>query len=301
MARVKTFSVQAAAVTKDIAAVRGAIYEALTPQLSLLGKEKSEAIVPPTVQAAKWYTKKVRDDLGKVWALIQTYGGRKRTLAEAAFSACLLAVCRETRHWGYVCDNTTPVSTHAGNVMFQIANFLRLLSAAYEDRDIDRHHRFGSVGSIEKAEVICGESRAVLADIPKESVDLIITSPPYFGVCDYVKAQRLSMEWFGYEIEPLRQSEVGARSKRHRRTAFDDYISEMRQVYFLMFQCLRRGGACAIVLGQSSKRDAVLDQTRLSLRELGFSIDADLNRSVSSQRRQAPSIREEHILVCYRP
>src|SRR4051795_12758084 len=34
-----------------------------------------------------------------------------------------------------------------------------------------------------------------LAELPAGSVDLILTSPPYYGVADYIKSQRLSFLW----------------------------------------------------------------------------------------------------------
>src|SRR6266478_2080272 len=182
--------------------------------------------IPPSVQA-KWYTKHVLEDLGSLWSLNASYRGLHETISKAAFSAILLPVCRETRHWGYVCDNSTPLGSYERDVLSEYCKVLRKLRLAYSDRETDRIATLGNRAKIASATIHCGDARDILGRIAAESVDLVVTSPPYFGVSDYVKSQRLSMEWFGIDIEPLRLKEIGARSKRHRSRAADEYLSEL--------------------------------------------------------------------------
>jgi len=37
-----------------------------------------------------------------------------------------------------------------------------------------------------------------------QSIDLIVTSPPYLNAIDYLRGHRLSLIWFGYRLEELR-------------------------------------------------------------------------------------------------
>jgi DNA modification methylase len=145
--------------------------------------------------------------------------------------------------------------------------------------------------------VICADAKQALDALEVDSVDLVVTSPPYFGVSDYIKAQRLSMEWFGHDIEPLRLAELGARSKRHRLTAYEEYIEELKAVFTATRRSLRKGGFCVVVIGESSTRTSVVPGIRRALVACGFQLELDLNRRVSSQRRQTPSIRGEHLFV----
>ncbi len=254
--------------------------------------------VPKGVQADKWYTKRVQKDLSRIWRLVTSYHGVDRILSEAAFSATLLPVCRETRHWGYVCDNSTPKSDHEGNVLEHYCKTLNALKRAYEERDSDMSSRSGQRVKIEKAKVIAGDCKEVLKSVPGQSVDIVVTSPPYFGVSDYIKSQRLSMEWFGYSVEPLRQKEIGARSKRHRKRALDEYIQEIHEALSGIRACLKPGGALILIVGQSSARTPIMTKVKNTLRQLGFDLCLEINRRVSSQRRQAPSIQDEHVFVC---
>jgi hypothetical protein len=260
---------------------------------AIASSSRCEPCLPINVQE-KWYTAKVRRELAALWSLLERYSGVSKIFAKAAFSGILLPVCRETRHWGYVCDNSTPHGGHAGNVAERYCEILDGFAAAYEDRDADRAARLGN--AIERVRVICGDSREELKKIPPASVDLVVTSPPYFGVSDYIKSQRLSMEWFGYEIEPLRRQEIGARSKRHRTSATNEYTTELASVFEAMRTCLKPSAATAVVIGESETRKSVLDETIAQIQETGFKLDLRLTRRVSTLRRQTPSVQGEHIL-----
>src|SRR4030095_2983565 len=70
-----------------------------------------------------------------------------------------------------------------------------------------------------------GDIRRVCADIDSP-VDIVVTSPPYPNVTDYARSQRLSMWLMDCPMERIREEEIGARFKRHRRQALADYWIE---------------------------------------------------------------------------
>jgi DNA modification methylase len=295
IARSKTLPMSALRVEALVAEIKEEVASALSPRLIGLSRRRVTQQLPPSVQL-KWYTRRVLEDLGRLWSVVSACSGRKGLLATAAFSAVLLPVCRETRHWGYVCDNSTPKGDHEGNVETEVDKVLDRLVAAYRERDEELAEQPGP-GRIARARVVRGDALAVLGRLPAKSVNVVVTSPPYFGVSDYVKAQRLSMEWLQREIEPLRLREIGARSKRHRQTAHADYVKELVGCFSGVRRVLKSGGACAIVVGESESRAAFITDLRQNLQGIGFKIVLDVNRTVSSQRRQAPSIKGEHVLV----
>lgn len=53
-----------------------------------------------------------------------------------------------------------------------------------------------------KFEVNQGDARRL--EIEPESVDLVLTSPPYFNAIDYVRGHRLSLVWLGHSLDDLR-------------------------------------------------------------------------------------------------
>jgi DNA modification methylase len=292
ISKAKTLPIRAATVAAITLRLKEAAKEALGTSLLSAASHPQR---PESVQEKKWYTSRVLLDLSRLWSCVSSLRGFHKLMAQMAFSAILLPVSRETRHWGYVCDNSTPIDKHEGDVLTEFCRVLDRMVLAYRQRDESAQNL--GVKSISRARITCIDSRVGVQRLKKASVKLVITSPPYFGVSDYVKSQRLSMEWFGLEIEPLRLLEIGARSKRHRQTALQDYLAEMRSVFSAMHQAISKDGACVIVLGESSKRDPYINQFNQALRECGYTIAYKTTRNISSQRRQYAHIETETITI----
>jgi DNA modification methylase len=56
-----------------------------------------------------------------------------------------------------------------------------------------------------------GDARRLL--VKNESIDLIITSPPYFNAIDYMRGHKMSLIWMGYrlpDLKSIRSTNVGA-------------------------------------------------------------------------------------------
>ena len=48
-----------------------------------------------------------------------------------------------------------------------------------------------------------GDARNMRDSVPDESVDLVVTSPPYANAIDYMRAHKFSLVWFGWSINDL--------------------------------------------------------------------------------------------------
>jgi hypothetical protein len=223
--------------------------------------------------------------------------GHALTLATAVFSAILLPVCRETRGWGYVCDNTAPKTNSERDVLTEFLKVLDRLDAGYRERDQDRAVRNGGYERLVHSRISQGDAKVLSAALEPASVKLVLTSPPYFGVSDYIKSQRLSMEWFNFELEPLRQQEIGARSKRHRLSAIDEYLHDLAVVFETIEKALHPDGVCVIVIGESKTRRSTIETFVEQLPASGLNVVTKLKRSVSVQRRQFGSIDSETVIV----
>ena len=249
------------------------------------------AQVPGAVQADKWYGKNTLRELRKLWALVSQDEGGFPEIGQSAFSAVLLRSCHETRHWGYVCDNTSPKSYREVEAREVFVSVLRKFQAAYRSRE----QRYGRTRA--EALVFQGDAAALLGTIAKRSVSCVVTSPPYQGVADYVKAQRLSMEWFGWEIEPLRRAEIGARSKRRRGGAIEEFLDELEIAFSRVHDVLVEGGVAAVVYGSSPARRNTVNEFLERAGRIGFQVESRMARNISNARRQAPSLAQEEIIV----
>lgn len=257
--------------------------------------------MPPLVQADKWYLPSTISALRKLWAYVQNYEGTLSDILTASFSAILLNVCREDRHWGYVCDNSAPKPLYEKEKDV-LSLFIRKVDSycqAYASRD-SFCAADGRITLPEPAIVYTADAKEALQSIPSQSVDLVVTSPPYFGVADYVKAQRLTFEWLGYEIEPLRLNEIGARSKRRRLMARSEYLNELTTVFGQVRRVLKPSSWCVIIFGESTTRSSVEGDFLTMLESIGLSVHFNKDRSISNGRRQKPSVLSEKVVIAYR-
>ena len=154
--------------------------------------------------------------------------------------------------------------------------------------------------------------------IDDESVDLVITSPPYANAIDYMRAHKFSLAWLGEPISKLselRSTYIG--SENSRGTIADDlpkgaaqcvselaqrdprkarvlqkYLVEMRTALAEIFRVLRAGTAAGMVVGPSTMR-GIRVQTQQHLAEiskqLGFDVVGIGKRVLDRDRRMMPA------------
>ncbi len=71
-------------------------------------------------------------------------------------------------------------------------------------------------------EVIEGDTVELLQKLASESVDYVMTSPPYFNAIDYPRAHRFSQWWLWPEKEPLKRTKyVGLRAGGTKESSFE--------------------------------------------------------------------------------
>lgn len=145
------------------------------------------------------------------------------------------------------------------------------------------------------------------------SVDLIVTSPPYANAIDYMRAHKFSLIWFGEEpddLSKIRRQYIGAELKeeiqplpsetamksitevamrdKHRASTLFKYFREMYMAIAEMYRVLKLDKACIIVVGSSTMRGYDV-LTHISLAELtesaGFKVIDVKAREIDRDRR----------------
>lgn len=136
--------------------------------------------------------------------------------------------------------------------------------------------------------------------------DLVITSPPYFGMNDYVRSQYLSwlvFQWDGYEND-LR-NESGSRRHRKKANALDAYYSDMKESFSGIYHVLRRGGRLALVVGSSEGKFMNGSDPLSRFRELvlaqGFCLEWTGQRRVRFRKINNTPYRTEVLWVLLKP
>lgn len=99
-----------------------------------------------------------------------------------------------------------------------------------------------------------GDARR-LEGIPDESVETIVTSPPYAGTYDYLAHHEARLRWLDMEASDFADTEIGAR--RHFtalpfREALTRWDAEFSAALLAMRRVLQPKGAAVLVLGDSA-------------------------------------------------
>lgn len=165
-------------------------------------------------------------------------------------------------------------------------------------------------------ELHSGDARTLT--LANESVDLVVTSPPYANAIDYMRAHKFSLVWFGSPIEELsrlRATYIGServvgtslaflphrpetviqqlvRKDPRKAKVLRKYFTDMSDAISEMYRVLRPNTAAIIVVGTSTMR-GINVETHLCLAdiaaEIGFRVVGIADRQLDRNRRMMPA------------
>jgi DNA modification methylase len=242
-------------------------------------------MVPNYFEQVGWYDEATLIELAAIWAAIEEATSQYEPIALASFSAILRFACSQDKHWGWICDNVKPreLSYRPALAMFQ--------------SKLDEY-RIQTTNHAAKSIVVTGRCQDVLTKHGSRSIDCVVTSPPYYGTTDYARAQRLSFLWLEEDLETSRFAESGARFKRKRRNALSEFMAEMEQAFREVSRVLKQGGHCAVVIGESPKREPYLDDFCEMLETVDLRVDEQIERQLPRKRTLNPQLHSERIILC---
>lgn len=230
-----------------------------------------------------WYSEGTLSQLRYLWKLIERMDVDQRHLLTLIFSDVLFA-CASTinaptsggkprrHHWGWIADNVKPTNLADHDAAFIFVE--RVLATSAIQTINPRAEVSGRV--------IHGDARRL--NIESNSVDLIVTSPPYAGMIDYALAHRLLYMWMNWDLSEDKNDEIGARYKRKRRDLLGEYLSDMEACWKEMVRVLKPGRACAVVLGESRKYPGAAKQAFKLFETMAPQIWGPVGRSPSRRR-----------------
>lgn len=163
------------------------------------------------------------------------------------------------------------------------------------------------------AEVRTGDARAL--PLEAESVDFILTSPPYLNAIDYLRAHKFSLVWMGHDLGTLRElrgtmigterglyqldglpesveSRVTDRiEESQRRGHVRQYLSDLGKVLHEVARVLRDDGLAVLVVGPTiinAKRSDVGELLAPVADQHGLRVVGIQAREIAAVRRSLP-------------
>lgn len=224
-----------------------------------------------------------------------------RAALRASVSGVLKTASSQDRGWGCIADNVHP-QPH----QIKDKDAIKLCRRRFEAmlRDVSEHvARAKMPGYIESyrylssSQTIFYEDSRECTSIPDSSVDLVLTSPPYPNMTDYVTSQRLSYYFFG--IDPTDQAhcedkkrEIGARIKRFRKDSLDQYLNDMARANDRICSKVKAGGYLCYVMpvfrmdsANNKARRSVIQRILSDMESHGVSRVAKYDRILPRTRR----------------
>lgn len=147
--------------------------------------------------------------------------------------------------------------TSAGRAPLRLASGFTLELFANKARELgEQLTEYASLlpGSAPKTKLYERDARQ-LSVLPSKSVDLVITSPPYPGVFDYLEHHRVRLGFLGMSDKSIRTREIGARRNYKDlgfREADAQWREEFRPCLVEFARLLRPGGFAALVIADSA-------------------------------------------------
>lgn len=252
-----------------------------------------------------WYSKNTFNQIAFLYSELYRIEQNEtlKSLLEISISANLKSSSSQDRGWGCIADNVIPkekqitdknfiknVKNHSNRLINDVKKHITFLTNSYTvfynelSYDSTIYHT-----DVRKASMI-----------PDSSIDLLITSPPYPNMADYVTSQRLSYYLSGYEVNPsdIRatpdfEMEIGARRKRFKSTSLDKYETDMKEVNISISKQMKIGGLACFVLPEFNKdnenninRRQIISDVLLHLeQECGFERMEEFVRVLPTKRR----------------
>jgi len=290
----------------DLANVKenvGSMVENFNPGIDYLQELRSDRSHNVLIdELQKWYNPDTMNKLAYLFLMENSC--RDLSLKAAlriAISAILKKVSSQDRGWGCIADNVIPKAkqiknrcpkdviqvfkTHVNRLLNDIQEHLKYVAPDYSRIYEDATRR----ESILHADIRC------CRDVPDNSVDLVVTSPPYPNMTDYVKSQRLSYYWLGISFSGGKNKdldfEIGARNKRHLKDSLDRYFKDLQMCNEALFNEIVEGGYLCLVMplfgttNQNDTKRRMVIQRVISELEKYFMKEKELERIVPTIRR----------------
>ncbi len=174
--------------------------------------------------------------------------------------------------------------------------------------------RGSAVGPV--AVVKQGDARNL--DIDSDSIDLVLTSPPYLNAIDYMRCSKFSLVWMGYTVSKIRQirgHSVGAEASSEKaqraewvRSVIKElklkpalscrdhsllarYVWDMGHALAETSRVLRHGGRAVYVVGDSTSRGTFIRNSMivsLVAQQHGLLLVSRQSRGLPANRRYLP-------------
>jgi len=252
--------------------------------------------IPSIPNIKKWFSESVCNELAFIRSKIEKIENSiARSIAYLAFSRIIIQVSYQDSETRYKSVERVTMDGEA------IAKFVKSIKFVVDNLCTNSlNSSFGGV------KFITGDAKDIgRLGVDDNSIDLVVTSPPYGNATDYHLYHRFRLYWLGHDPKELGEVEIGSHLRHQReKDGFERYLHEMTLVLKSIHCVLKPSAYCAIVIGDSVY-DGITYNTSVEFekvaKELGYSLVTNIKRDIHNYKRSfaSPARRatSEHIVV----
>jgi 16S rRNA G966 N2-methylase RsmD len=143
---------------------------------------------------------------------------------------------------------------------------------------------------------ILQDSEALKIDLPNESVDCVITSPPYSFAIDYVENDKDQLEFLGYNTKELKTKLIGLKGK-NKNERLNTYFDDMDKVCMEISRVLKKNKYFCMIIGSNTNQTGGirLEQTIIdSAKKYNLPLVKSILKPIKGMRN---TMKDEYILI----
>jgi len=253
----------------------------------------------------KWFEKKALRELCSLHQYVRSdSNNRNKLLKKVLFSSILQRCCSQREHYTYVTDGCYPKKLIYINAMDSFLKQAELATIAAETFRKRYKLMYDEEWASFDGFISVGDARELF--LKDEAIDIIVTSPPYLGVNDYVRSMRLTKLFFPEKgTQKAMKDEIGARWKRNRKYAYEEYTEDMVRLFSEISRVLKSSGFLCLIMGQGRGRvckgkNVVEELLDILQNKYDFKIVMKNSRKIKFRRIQVPGVKNEEIIILNR-
>ncbi|MBU2476692.1 site-specific DNA-methyltransferase [Candidatus Micrarchaeota archaeon] len=258
------------------------------------GITKKITIDPPEIPNINhWFQKNVIIEIQVIFSLIKKLNSRNaQNFCKCAMSAILLKHSNQKGETTYSSTNKNIIS---GAIFYSFDSKVKSMMKRMDEYSKERKNV--------NVKVFLDDSRYLKK--VKETVQLVVTSPPYPNAFDYYLYHRHRLYWLGFDPKEVKAKEIGSHLNYQRNgKGILDFEEDMKKCFERLYELIDEKGHCCFVIGDSIFNGKLVHNDKLIEKianKIGFVTERNISRSIHDTKRSftasARRAKGEHILI----